>query len=143
MKTFYFIAEFPQYLKANHLEHQSLLISLPQYIIHCALRCISNIFDNKLSTYELTYQLYRDPVPIENTMSIFILHKIRSAKDLTTISTVMFSTVKHMKFFITFEAVCDILVFNPFIFCTKRSFDNFSHLIIHLQQYIPRQNITN
>jgi hypothetical protein len=57
------------------------------------------------------------------------------AKDLTTVSAMMFSSVQGMKFFITFEAILYFFVKNPLLLWAKRCFDNFSDLFIHAYKW--------
>lgn len=44
----------------------------------------------------------------------------------------MFSSIKGMKFFITFKTIVNILVLNPFLLGAKRCFDYFTNLIVHV-----------
>ena len=62
--------------------------------------------------------------------------KIRAAEYLSTVATMMLSSVKRMKFFITFETIVDILVSNPFLFRTEWCFDYLSNLVIHFRVFI-------
>jgi len=56
---------------------------------------------------------------------------LRVAKYLAAISTMMFSSVQRMEFFIAFKTILYIFVKDPFLFWTKRSFYYFFDLLIH------------
>ena len=97
---------------------------------------ISSIFDSKLSTFWFYFNFMQGLYLRKRTMSIFGLiikiNKIPTTKYLATISTMMFSSVKWMKLFITFKTIINIFIRNPFLFWTKWCFYYFLYLIIHL-----------
>jgi hypothetical protein len=133
---------FPQYFMAVPCSY--LHSFWTQDIFHHVLQCTSNTFGSKPHTYEFVFKFSQDPYLQKRTRSIWCdIKKVRTAKDLTTIPTMMFASVKGMELFITLKTVVNILVRNPFLTWAKWSLDNFANLVIHKLTISIKEKLLN
>jgi hypothetical protein len=115
-----------------------------QGISHHAWQCTSNTYGNRPHTYEFVFKFIQDPYLQKRTQSILnVKEQLRTAKDLTTISTMMLPPIKRMKFFIALETVANVLVRNPFFARAKWCLDYFANLIIHELTISSKEKLLN
>lgn len=119
---------------ANRLQTRVILIFDTKCTIRYAWQCTSNTSGNRLHTLELFSMVLLNLDLTMNIQSSLVTKRLHIAENLSTISAVMFATIKYMEFFITFKACYCCLIFDPFLFGTQRSLYYFTNFIVHLQQ---------
>jgi len=108
-----------------------------------ALLYTSNIFVYKPHTSLSFFQTAQDLLLTMKSQNNLIRKKLHCAKHLATVSTMMSSSEKRMKFFIAFKASSSIIIFDPFLLGTETCFDYLFDFFVHVNNYLKQVILYN